>query len=195
MIDVFIRVAPQSAVRCYIAAAVYERWKMDPLANVRVIASSPNNLSFYATGEHGIIPEYVLNEKDFCWSSRRYAEANANGPFYILTDDDHLILVENWVKRAVSQIEKKNFTVMASATSVIRGEFSTEMDCRGGCPCIIRRRYIDWKRFSGPANQQDTIISEHIRKEGYTQSYLSGVDYLHCGFGLSQVEPRCWLTY
>ncbi len=179
MIEVFLRSMPLTPVRQKIADAVVERWKLD----------SDVKLTF--------CPILYGREENFHWSSRIFAETTATNPFYILADDDHLILGENWAKRAAEQLQAKPDYALLSGRSVIVGEFA---DIQGlfygtGCPCVLRKGAIDYHQLVGPANLQDGIIGEALRRKDWKAGYGEGLDYIHAGYGLSQVEPKLWLRY
>jgi len=193
-IDVFIRFAPRNPVRTYIAAAVWARWKLEKDVNLHglwmsgcdILTSCPNHFSV----------AHAFPEKDFCWTTREYAAKHAKGEYYILADDDHLILGDEWAKRAIRGV-KPGYGIL-SARSVVRGEYVDDPNRRGGgCPCIIRKGLgIDFSKLYGVKPcYQDPTIEDELLKNQLMQGYIPGLDYLHAGFGLSQVEPRCWLTY
>lgn len=178
-IQVFIRCAPRSAVREELMKTCFERWKLDYGVDVVNIC--------------GTWPD------GFQWTSRVYAEERAEGPYYILSDDDTLILGENWAKRAVEAME--DGYGLLSGRSMLVGE---RIEAAGekileypnvGCPCVIRKGAVDYRELSGPPNQQDAIVCEAMHKAGYRTGFIRGLDYIHAGMGLSQVEPKLFLRY
>jgi len=182
-IEVFLRAAPESLLRRWIALAAIERWNLDDNVSLRVMSMAGTP-----------IVQEKLPRHDFHWETRRWAEKHARREFYILTDDDHLILGERWAERAWEQMAAHPKMGLMSGRSMIAPE-RLSMAASVGCPCIIRKGVLDFSKLSGPANRQDEEVCAAVLRAGYCVGYLEGCDYIHCGFGLSQVEPKLWLRY
>lgn len=191
-IQVYIRCAPQTEVRLAVYRSCLERWFLDSDCIVKTIGMRGSLCDSEAN-------EVLLSPDDFQWTSRRYAEEHASGPYYILCDDDTLILGADWAKRAVEMARHENFALLSGNSVIAAERHSSNTDfalkyCTG-CPCVIRKGWLDLDRMSGPANVQDSIIGERLHEQGLKSGVAIHLDYIHAGFGLSQVEPKLWLRY
>lgn len=190
MIDVFLRFAPKSVLRMHLASAVLCRWMEEADANLHCMFMKGTYPADLFPG----LCEVELGETDFCWRTRNYAEERAKGEYYILADDDHLLLGEHWTERAIRGI-REGFGIL-SARSVIGPEWFENPDSPYvGCPAIIRKGAVDYRLLEGPPNKQDEIICDAMRKNGFQTGFIFGLDYNHLGFGFSQVEPLLYGRY
>jgi hypothetical protein len=190
MIDVFLRFAPATPLRMHLASAVLCRWLEEAEANIHC-------LFMRGTYPQELFPglcEVELLEADFCWTTRNYAEERAAGEYYILADDDHLILGEHWVERAVRGI-REGYGILAARSVISPERFENLDNLYVGCPAIIRKGAVDYHLLEGSPNQQDGIICAAMRKNGFQTGFIAGLDYNHLGFGFSQVEPLLWGRY
>jgi hypothetical protein len=188
-VEVFLRAAPLHAIRLHLAEAAIHRWMADGNIDLHLLWMEESLLPAVAR------QDVMLPAQNFHWHSRVYAEKHAKREFYILTDDDHLILGENWAQRAWNEMKRSPTMGMLSGRSVIHQERLPNHSGSMGCPCILRKGVLDFSQASGPANLQDEVVVNLMHQAGYQHGYLEGCDYIHCGFGLSQVEPKLWLRY
>lgn len=185
MIDVYLRLAPKSPLRMYLASAVICRWLEELDVNLHCIFMEGTHIPQFLP----ILCEVQLPETDFCWTSRAYAEQRAQSEFYILADDDHLIVGENWAARMAKAIG--DGFGMLSARSLIHFERMESSDFTG-CPCVIRKNCYYPARLDGPADRQDEITCRAMHANGFKTRFVHGVDYNHLGCGFSQVNPVLW---
>src|SRR5690242_4498665 len=184
--DVFIRLAPKSPLRNFLAGAVVSRWLEEPDVQVHIILMNGTD-----TPElYPFLWEVALHETDFCWTTRNYAEGQAQGEFYILADDDHLIIGENWAKRMVEELRGKPEYGLLSARSIVGFERMEHSDFTG-CPCVIRKGVVDFRKLDGPPDKQDEITCRAFHAKAYGTGFAP-LDYNHLGSGYSQVNPKLW---
>jgi hypothetical protein len=189
MIDIFVRMAPRHPLRNFIAGAVATRWLEEPDVYVHF-------LFMKGTENPELFPflwEVTLPETDFCWTTRNYAEERAQGEFYILADCDHLIIGENWAKRMVEDLRSKPDYGLLSARSIVGFERMEHSDFTG-CPCVIRKGVVDFKRLDGPPDKQDEITCRAFHAKGFMTGFAP-LDYNHLASGFSQVNPKLWNRY
>ena len=210
-IDVFLRAAPETRVRLYLELAAIERWKLETDINLRVLWRTGSIGTTFP--EHDDCPiEVFLPSENFQWTSRDYAEKHATTSPYIFVDSDHMLLGRDWVQRAMKLWYQfaDNRTAFFGSDSIMPSENQKANYERNtgqqagevyqapyamGAPLIHRKGVIDYSQFSGPAPQQDDIVTQHLRAKGMRFCYMRDILYLHLGFGLSQVQPLLWLKY
>lgn len=195
MIDVFVRVHAETALREFLARAVIERAKMLADARVRVLQAREQAATWWGVeGVSGIALEHFARE------SREAADAFAHSPIYVLIDDDQLPIGRDWLRAGVEALDAHPEFAMLSSWSV-NGEvkdpgfagpnhdvFEVE-SC--GTPCFVRKgTFVDLPE--GPAARYDTILSAHLKRNGARLGFLRHVRHNHLGYGLSQVVPQHW---
>jgi hypothetical protein len=157
-----------------------ERWAIEPDCEVTIVPSE-------LTGYH--------------ISSKRWADDMATSDIYVVTDDDHLILGTNWVKRGLELMQAHPEYGMLAAASIIEHRFMCENDSRMaielhaiGCPYFIRKGTIrQWPDPEEvPANQVDGALCKIINDMGLKTGILPTLRYNHIGYGYSQVESSHW---
>jgi len=211
--DCFIRCAPETPVRAHLALAAIERWKLETDVRLRVIWKAGTfPLAKWRDEDNDAPIEQTISGDNFQWTSRDYAEKNATTNPYIFIDDDHMILGKDWVQRAMKLWYQfaDNRTAFFGSDSIMPSENQKANYERNtgqqagevyqapyamGAPLIHRKGVIDYSQFSGPAPQQDDIVTQHLRAKGMRFCYMRDILYLHLGFGLSQVQPLLWLKY
>lgn len=180
-LEVFVRTMPQTTLRALMRDLTLEAWMCYPGVVLDVIKGP-------------------LVSDAFQWESRVVAESRATGDFYVLADDDHMPLGEDWVEKVLGMRRAYPDYVMLSAMSTLTDERppgwrDAELIHRPpaqGTPYIATKGAIPWTDFVGPANQQDQIVSEWIDAHGIQRGVMRDVRYLHLGYGYSQVQPNLW---
>jgi hypothetical protein len=181
-IDVFIRSAPPSTFRQKLQALTVEAWGFDPMANIVPIIGS-------------------VTEKDFHWKSRMTAERLAQGPWYVLSDDDILPLGADWIERAMNIIPHwPDFSILGAnqvnhSARVKNPGFDVEPMSSVGSPQLIRKGTIDWSKLHGPGIDEDKIIGEYCAAHNIKIGCMVEMDVNHAGQGFSTMNPAYWGKY
>lgn len=203
-VDLFFRCAPKGNIRDGIARACLERWIDDPLVTVRLIRMKGLALRRLTTSA-----EVYLDEDNFHFTSRRYADEHATTEPYAMVDDDEMPLGADWVQRAVGLWNLHNSGheyAMLCGRSALTCEDMTRHHPRlrdsaneveenpywWGCPYLSYKGAVPYGELKGPAEKQDVAVEEWARRNGRKQGLMMGVFYNHFGLGLSQVQPALY---
>ena len=198
MIDVFVRVWPQSKVRAHLASAVLERLAMMG-DEVRVVgiycfAMAANEYAIHL-GPGNLVG---LHADDFARRSRQVADEMARSPIYVVIDDDHLPIGKDWIHAGVEALERRPEYAMLSAWSINgevhapAGEDDVFDTVSSGTPCFVRKGTFAGPLPDGAAAQYDSILSTHLLATRGRLGFLRFVRYNHLGIGLSQVVEGHW---
>lgn len=214
MTDIFVRSRTNNPIRLAIAAACFERLKLLPEARVHLVTT--------ATADVPALPKEfnggVWSDTDpdrFHIDSRKIAESEASGGFYVVIDDDCMPIGKHWLECGIEVMAIfPQFSALASWS--INGEIDPEKCALPprdgdrqhqvgeifevpslGTPTFIRRyrngELIRLNLPDAPIGQYDLTISQAYLEHGRI-GMLRNVRHNHLGYGLSEVVPDWWLA-
>lgn len=189
MIECFFCSSPQSSQREELAQHMFDFWKNQPGIILRPL------------------DPWVLGCSDRAFQRERriYAEENAQGEIYILTDDDmepETSILEKWISEGVKILAKHpDFAILsawpANANIVPwtpeeyrpkENSMVLEHVSVGGLRFIRKGAIQGWPDQKG--SSYDTEQCESIRKDGLRVGYFKNLKAVHHGEGKSSLIER-----
>jgi hypothetical protein len=177
MIDVFIRVYPQSDIRRYMAKLVGVRLEAMRGIEVGVML-------------HGAIPE------PYHITSKKLAEETAKSPIYCVIDDDQLPIRDDFFSYGAAVLETHpDYGMLAGFPLEYERVGEPYADNRNivveahsiGCPYWVRKGTL--KHFpDSPLHKYDGDLSKVVTDQGLKTGLIRHAVYNHLGFGFSQVQ-------
>jgi len=145
---------------------------------------------------------YLAPIKNDTIKAKAAAEKVANGPIYVVTDNDCLILGKNFVKRGIEVMERHSEFGLLAATSISDGDYPSGSDWLhepeviekhsvGGI-AFVRKGILTEFNKCDPTRVDDTICSEMNRK-GYKTGSMPAIRFNHIGAGYSISNPLWWM--
>lgn len=206
--DVFLRLWPESEIRMLMAKAVIERLLMDPKADLHVIIPDPlsidNSSQLTNTwralhGNHDRLHALYVPHSTFHITSRLLADQHSLSPVYVIIDDDHLMLYNDWLDNGLEVMQLFPEYGAISAWSVngevplpppgARGRSQVWESGSIGCPVFVRKGVFSDVPVL-PAHGYDTALTQYVQNRSWKTGFTWRVRYNHIGQGFSQVVPQ-----
>lgn len=205
MIDVFISTCATDPIRRRLFQATIERWKCDPLANMKFILTKEtvvlNPLMFSKLKSQ---TEFILDKSVMQRERRILADREAKSDIYIVTDDDCIPLGLDFIERGVRVMEAhpqhgvlaalniRSDTLFKNGIAPYCGEFIDDdvWDCHavGGIRFCRKGAIKEWPA-SVSEGSYDMQHHEGLVNAGFRAGYMRNVLFNHLGEGLSTHWP------
>jgi len=198
MIDVFLRLWPETYLRAHLAGAVIERLNSE--GNVRLtIIRAEDSLIPPAHFVDGV----TLPRDRFHIDSKAIAADHAESDPFVIIDDDHLPLYQDWLEIGLRAMHDNPEYGLISSWSVNGEVRQGEVDLGRrspvweeteslGCPMFVRRGVLA-DLPEGEVTRYDTILTQHVRSRGWKVGFCSRLRHNHIGMGYSQVIGAHWM--